>query len=103
MTIQYHNRFRIPTDEEQNLDVAYCAELKDLIATSDVISINAPLTDTTRGLIGEAEVAAMKDGVFLVNTGGGPIVDEKALIKAIWSGKIARVGLDVFADEPRIK
>ena len=103
MTVQYHNRSRISVKEEGRLDATYCADLKDLLATSDVISVNAPLTDATRELIGEAEIATMKDGVFLVNTAQASIVDEKALIKAIWSGKVAKVGLDVFIDEPKIK
>ncbi|CAI7653567.1 unnamed protein product [Penicillium glandicola] len=102
MKIQYYNRSRVPIDEEDALGAKYCPELDDLLATSDVISINCPLTESTRGLIGEAEIAKMKDGVFLVNTGRGPVVEEKALIEALWSGKIARAGLDVFDNEPKI-
>ena len=103
MEIQYYNRTRVAPDEEQALGATYFPDLTDLLATSDVISINCPLTDSTRGMIGEAEITTMKDGVFLVNTGRGPVVDEAALIKTLWSGKIARAGLDVFDNEPKIK
>ncbi|XXH00790.1 hypothetical protein Hte_007141 [Hypoxylon texense] len=101
MKVQYYNRNQIPAEEEKSLDVTY-ASLQDLLKTSDVVCVNCPLSDSTRGLIGEAEIASMKDGVFLINTGRGPIIDEKALIQGIWSGKIARAGLDVFDNEPNI-
>lgn len=65
------------------------------------MSLNCPLNDETTGLIGPAEFAAMKDGVFLVNTARGPVIDEAALKDALESGKVARAGLDVFCDEPK--
>lgn len=102
MKVQYYNRSRVPKDEETELDVTYCSKLSDLLKTSDVISVNCPLTDATRGLIGENEFKIMKDGSFLVNTGRGPVVDETALIASLESGKIARAGLDVFDNEPSI-
>lgn len=103
MKIQYHNRSKIDEKEETELGATYCVELSDLLKTSDVVCVTCPLTDQTRGMLGEAEIAMMKDGSFLVNTGRGPVVDEAALIKALWSGKIARAGLDVFDNEPKIK
>lgn len=102
MKVQYYNRNQIPAEEEKSLDVTY-ASLQDLLKTSDVVCVNCPLSESTKGMIGEAEIAMMKDGVFLINTGRGLIIDEKALIQGIWSGKIARAGLDVFDNEPNIK
>lgn len=102
MKVQYFNRTQLKEEEETSLNVRYVS-FQDLLKGSDVVCINCPLTDETRGMIGEAEISSMKDGVFLVNTGRGPIVDEKALIKALWAGKIERAGLDVFDDEPNIK
>jgi phosphoglycerate dehydrogenase-like enzyme len=58
------------------------------------------LSDRTRGLIGAAELAAMKPTAYLVNTSRGPIVDEAALVDALHSGQIAGAGLDVFDQEP---
>lgn len=75
--------------------------MDDLLATSDVISINCPLNQSTRHLIGRNEFAKMKDGVFFVNTARGPIVDEEALVEALKSGKgkWLYVFLDVHSGE----
>ena len=71
-----------------------------LFQQSDVVSIHLVLSDRTRGLVGETELALMKPDAFLVNTSRGPIVDERALIAALQAGRIAGVGLDVFDIEP---
>lgn len=65
---------------------------------ADVISVNIPKAD--RPIIGEAELAAMKPGSILVNTARGGVVDEKALVGALKSGRVGAAGLDVFDDEP---
>jgi lactate dehydrogenase-like 2-hydroxyacid dehydrogenase len=67
MKIIYHNRKRLPLDEEAALNATYVS-FDELLATSDVISVNCPLTTETRGLLGDDEFAKMKDGVFIVNT-----------------------------------
>lgn len=72
----------------------------ELFAASDVLSVHVVLSDRTRGLIGAAELAAMKPTAYLVNTSRGPIVDEAALVDALHSGQIAGAGLDVFDQEP---
>jgi phosphoglycerate dehydrogenase-like enzyme len=72
----------------------------ELFATSDVVSIHLVLSDRTRGLVGEAELAAMKPTAILVNTSRGPVVDEAALVRALQDGRIAGAGLDVFDREP---
>jgi lactate dehydrogenase-like 2-hydroxyacid dehydrogenase len=103
MKVRYYNRNRLSPEDEDMYGVKYCSSLKELLSVSDVISVNCPLNANTRGLIGNAEFAYMKDGSFLVNTARGPIVEEEALIEAVKSGKIARAGLDVCANEPNIK
>jgi phosphoglycerate dehydrogenase-like enzyme len=72
----------------------------DLLSTSDIVTIHVRLSDRTRGLLGAAELAAMKPTAYLVNTSRGPIVDERALVDALTEGRIAGAGLDVYDTEP---
>jgi glyoxylate reductase len=75
--------------------------LDDLLRESDVVTIHAPLTPETAGLIDARRLALLRDGAALVNTARGEIVDEDALVAELTSGRIA-AGLDVFAHEPRV-
>lgn len=75
-------------------------ELDELLAQSHVVSLHLLLDDQTRGLISAERIAQMRDGVILVNTARGAIVDEAAMIAALKSGKIRHAGLDVYAVEP---
>lgn len=75
-------------------------ELPRLLAEADFISINVPLTDQTRHMIGAHEIAAMKREAIIINTARGPVIDEEALIVALRSGRIAGAGLDVTELEP---
>lgn len=74
--------------------------LDELLAHSDVVSIHAPLTDKTRGLIGSRELARMKPSAILINVARGGIVDEAALAAALDADQLAGAALDVFAHEP---
>ncbi|OBA61671.1 hydroxyacid dehydrogenase [Mycobacterium sp. 1100029.7] len=71
-----------------------------LFENSDVVSIHLVLSERTRGLVGEAELALMRPHGYLINTSRGPIVDEAALIAALRDGRLAGAGLDVFDVEP---
>ncbi|MBW0017416.1 MAG: D-2-hydroxyacid dehydrogenase family protein [Mycobacterium sp.] len=71
-----------------------------LFAEADVVSIHVVLSERTRGLVAEPELALMKPHAYLINTSRGPIVDEAALIGALRSGRIAGAGLDVYDIEP---
>jgi D-3-phosphoglycerate dehydrogenase len=75
-------------------------EFDFLLKNSDMISLHCPLTDETAHLIDAKAIAKMKDGVILVNTSRGPVIDESALIEGLRSGKINGAGLDVFESEP---
>jgi len=72
--------------------------LDELLNSSDFVSVNCPLTGDTRDLIGKDEIAKMKDGVFLVNTARGGIINEKALLEALESGKVG-AALDVLVSK----
>jgi glyoxylate reductase len=99
MTIQYHNRNQLPASEEQG---AKYVSFDELMQTSDVISLNLALNPSTRHIIAKAQFDMMKDGVVIVNTARGPIIDEAALVDALNSGKVFSAGLDVFEEEPKI-
>jgi glyoxylate reductase len=80
----------------------YVAELAELLQRSDVVSLHVPLSESTRHLIGAAELALMKPTAVLVNTARGPVVDEDALVDALEAGTIHGAGLDVFDGEPSV-
>jgi phosphoglycerate dehydrogenase-like enzyme len=91
----------------QNLTAATAAEhgatwveKAELFARADVVTIHLVLSDRTRGLIGAADLARMKPDAYLVNTSRGPIVEEKALIDALFARRIAGAAIDVYDREP---
>ncbi|OBJ48534.1 D-2-hydroxyacid dehydrogenase family protein [Mycobacterium asiaticum] len=88
------------TDEVAREVGARRVEKAALFAESDVVSVHVVLSERTRGLIGQPELAAMRPTAYLINTSRGPIVDEAALIGALRTGRIAGAGLDVFDTEP---
>jgi len=101
MRICYYNRNKLDSVVEKEYKATWVS-LPKLLENSDIISVHTPLTDKTRHLIGENEFNQMKDGVFVINTARGPIIDEIAMIKALDSKKIGGAGLDVFENEPKI-
>ncbi len=82
-----------------DLDIAYTTDFNDILAC-DIITIHTPKTDETRDIIGEEEIAKMKDGVILINCARGGLYNENALLEGLKSGKIAMAGIDVFDKEP---
>ncbi len=74
--------------------------LSDLLQGIDFLTVHAPLTQETRGMVGEKELASMKKGAYVINTARGGIVSEPALLKALNSGHIAAAALDVWEVEP---
>jgi D-3-phosphoglycerate dehydrogenase len=93
----------------QDAGVAESVSFNDVLSNSDFITVHVPLTDQTRGLIGKAELAAMKPGSIIVNPARGGLIDEYALAEALESGHIGGAGLDVMepappdADHPLLK
>jgi D-3-phosphoglycerate dehydrogenase len=94
----YWNRTR-HVDLEDEIGLEW-AELPDLIARSDIVSLHVPGTPETRHLIGAAQIAAMKRGAMIVNMARGAVIDEAALIEALRSGHISAAALDVYEHEP---
>ncbi|MGB4302063.1 MAG: glyoxylate reductase [Acetomicrobium sp.] len=102
MKIIYYSAHKAPVELERKLNVEY-RPLDDLLKEADFVSIHVPLTKETRHLIGERELRMMKKEAYLINTARGPIVDEKALAKALKEGWIRGAGLDVFEREPEVE
>ena len=83
------------------VDAVYSRDrIAEMLAECDYAAITAPLTAETRGMIGAAEIAAMKTSAVIINVGRGAVVDESALIAALESGKLRGAALDVFETEP---
>ncbi|KAI9728893.1 MAG: hypothetical protein M1834_007151 [Cirrosporium novae-zelandiae] len=102
MKVKYYNRTRLLPKDEQIYQATYTSSLEELLRSADVVSLSCPLNEKTAGMIGAKEFAQMKDGVFLINTSRGAVIDEDALIEALESGKVEKAGLDVFHNEPKI-
>jgi D-3-phosphoglycerate dehydrogenase len=81
-------------------ELAEMVSLDALLERSDYISLHAPLTDETRGMIGKAALAKMKKGSYLVNTSRGPLVDEAAVAASLAEGRLGGYAADVYATEP---
>jgi D-lactate dehydrogenase len=87
-----------PSDEARDLGLQY-VELEELLRRSDVISLHSPLTPETYHMLDEQAFSLMKDGVTIVNTSRGALIDTPALVEALKSGKVDRVALDVYEEE----
>ena len=102
MRILYTKRRRLDEQREITLGVGY-RSLDDLLKESDFVSINAVLSPETVHLIGYRELNLMQPSAYLVNTARGPIVDEKALVRALEEKRIAGAALDVYEREPMVE
>jgi lactate dehydrogenase-like 2-hydroxyacid dehydrogenase len=99
MNVLYYKRTPLSPELEARFGASY-RPLDDLLAECDYLCIAMPHTADTEGLIGEEQLAMMKEGAYLVNIARGGIIDEEALIDALASRKLAGAGLDVFVYEP---
>lgn len=100
MEVHYHNRRQLPEDLEQG--AIFHESLDELLSVSDVLSINAPSTPATRHIINQEAIAKMPEGAIVVNTARGDLVNDKDLIAALKTGRVAYAGLDVYEGEPCI-
>jgi glyoxylate reductase/D-3-phosphoglycerate dehydrogenase len=99
MELTYYDIARLTEDQEDSLGVRFRL-LRELLRTSDVVTLHTPLNASTRHLIGAEELALMKPSAILVNTARGPVIDEEALYAALTTEVISAAGLDVFDQEP---
>ncbi|MBS0221965.1 MAG: D-glycerate dehydrogenase [Proteobacteria bacterium] len=100
MTIHYSNRNRLPHDLEKG--AIFHADPEAMLPHCDFLSINAPMTSTTRKWVNAERIARLPKGAVVVNTARGGVVDDDALIAALKSGHLASAGIDVFDGEPKI-
>ena len=91
-----------PKPDFETATQARRVSLDDLLAMSDIVSLHAPLTKETRGLIDESRLRQMKMGATLINTARGGMVDEEAVLDSLDEGRLRAVGLDVFEGEPDV-
>ena len=96
MQVHYHNRRRLRTEIEQDLQATWWESLDQMIARMDVISVNCPHTPSTFHLLNARRLKLMKPQAVLVNTSRGEVVDENALTRMLRAGEIAGAGLDVY-------
>jgi glyoxylate reductase/D-3-phosphoglycerate dehydrogenase len=99
MKVVYYDIARLDEATADALKVEFRL-LKELLRTANVVTLHVPLNEATRGMIGAEELALMQPSAILVNTSRGPVIDEKALTRALSDGIIAGAGLDVFEEEP---
>ncbi len=98
MKVIYYDPVR-NRDLEKDWGLQYVS-FQGLLKESDVLTIHVPLNESTKGLIGEKEIATMKQGAILINVARGLLVDEAALYKALESGKLGGAGIEVQSKEP---
>ncbi len=96
--IIYYDAF--PSKEIEETLGAKRVDLDELVSTADVLTLHAPLLDSTRGMFGAAQFAKMKQSTVIINTSRSELIDEPALIDALREKKIAAAALDVFPEEP---
>jgi glyoxylate reductase len=102
LSIHYHNRRRLPEAIEEELGASYHASVDTLLRISDIVTLHCPHTAETHEMVSAARIGSMKPTAYLINTARGEIVDEKALIAALQTGRIAGAGLDVYTHEPAV-
>ena len=98
----YHNRRPLPKEIEEDISATY-APFEKILTESDVISVNVPLTEESRGMLGVGQIDLMKKGAVLVNTSRGGVVDEHAVAQALKEGRLKGAGFDVYNKEPITK
>lgn len=101
MEVLYNDPYKLKPEIEAELGIRY-VEFDDLVKESDVLTIHAPLLESTRGLFSSETFTKMKKRAYIVNAARGPIINEEALVHALKTNEIAGAALDVFEFEPKV-
>jgi glyoxylate reductase len=102
LQVHYHNRRRVATTIEEQLEATYWDSLDQMLARMDIVSVNCPHTPATYHLLSARRLKLMKPDAIIVNTARGEIIDETALTRMLEAGELGGAGLDVFEHEPAI-
>ena len=98
--LHYTDKYRLPAEVEQELNLTFHPSVQDMVPTMDVVTINAPLHPETRGLFDDDLLATMKRGAYLINTARALICDQDAIVRALESGRLAGYAGDVWYPQP---
>lgn len=98
--LHYSDRFRLPAEVEEQYGLTYHEDIRSLVQAVDVLTIFAPLTDETRGLLNDELLATFRRGAYIVNPARGAIADRDAIVRALESGQIAGYAGDVWFPQP---
>lgn len=101
MRMLYHQRTRLPVVEEKSLNARFVA-LDELLKESDFVTLHVPLTNETKYMIGEDQLAIMKPTAYLIHAARGKVVDDRALVEALKNNALAGAALDVYENEPEL-
>jgi glyoxylate reductase len=102
LSVHYHNRHRVHSDVEEELEATYWESLDQMLSRVDIISVNCPHTPATFHLLSARRLSLLQSHAFIVNTSRGEVIDENALTRMLIAGEIAGAGLDVFEHEPAV-
>jgi glyoxylate reductase len=102
LSVHYHNRRRVHTDIEAELEATYWESLDQMLAHMDIVSINCPHTPATYHLLSARRLKLLKPQCIIVNTARGEVIDENALTRMLVAREVAGAGLDVFEHEPAV-
>ena len=102
LSVHYHNRRRVHSDIEAELEATYWESLDQMLSRMDIISVNCPHTPATYHLLSARRLKLLQPQAYIVNTSRGEVIDENALTRMLSAGELAGAGLDVFEHEPAI-
>jgi formate dehydrogenase len=98
--LHYTDRFRLPDEVERDLGLTFHPSIQELVTEVDVLTVHAPLTDETKGLLDDELLGTMRRGSYIVNPARGGIADRDAIVRALESGQLAGYAGDVWYPQP---